>query len=133
MGGRIGMTTDGQSLLDDSLNIDFVMNKNADKLNQLEQLGMQGEGGDLQADQLDQMLVDFLNQNNGPHRNKSSDASALVSPVQFKSGGQVFSPRSGFATFEIAKSGRFIWRHITRRFKVHRWCYVVKSIKQNLR
>ena len=90
LGGGINMSTDGQSLMDDSLNIDFVMNKNADKLNQLEQLGIQGEGGELHADQLDQMLVDFLNQNNGPHRNKSSDASALISPIHMHGG-----PRSG--------------------------------------
>merc|ERR1712139_498885 len=62
------------------------MGKNADKLNQLEQLGVQGEGGELHAEQLDQMLVDFLNQNNGPHRNKSSDASALISPMQMHGG-----------------------------------------------
>jgi len=85
-GDRINMSTDGQSLMDDSLNIDFVLNKNADKLNQLEQLGVQGEGGELHADQLDQMLVDFLNQNNGPHRNRSSDASALLSPIQMHGG-----------------------------------------------
>ena len=78
LGGDVGMLSDGQSVMDDSINIDMLMNKNASKLSQLEQLDSHGLSGGNTSDQLDQMLVDFLGRNNS--KTGDMDIPSFASP-----------------------------------------------------
>jgi hypothetical protein len=104
-GGGIGQLTDGQSVsMDDTLNVDYLMGKNADKLAQLEQLGSSG-AGDLATDQLDQMLIDFLNKNNGSSLSGAvgpgpSGTASLISPEMRQNGLRQSRP-SGLPALKI--------------------------------
>ena len=103
--GGVGQLTDGQSIsMDDTINVDYLMGKNADKLAQLEQLGNSG-AGDLATDQLDQMLIDFLNKNNGTSLSGAvgpgpSGTASLISP-EMRNSNRLSSRPSGLPSLKI--------------------------------